>query len=53
MLSPAALLGYIGPETMLPVASVFAAIVGVVLMGWQFIVRKSKQALRFVLRKSA
>jgi hypothetical protein len=33
------LLGYIGPETMLPLASVLAAIMGFILMFWRYIFR--------------
>lgn len=33
------LLGYIGPETMLPLASVLAALMGFILMFWKYIFR--------------
>jgi hypothetical protein len=33
------LLGYIGPETMLPFASILAAGLGVILMFWKYIFR--------------
>lgn len=46
-------LAYIGPDTMLPVASIIAACVGVVMIGWQFIKSRSMKVVRFVLRKDA
>ncbi len=33
------LLGYIGPETMLPLASILAAGLGVILMFWKYIIQ--------------
>ena len=32
------LFAYLGPETMLPLASFFAAIIGGLLMGWRYVV---------------
>jgi hypothetical protein len=37
---------YLGPETLMPVASVLAAIVGVVLIFWRFVVGKIRKILR-------
>ena len=31
------LLAYLGPETIMPLASAFAAIAGVVMIGWRYI----------------
>ncbi len=45
------ILGYIGPETVLPVASVFAAIVGGVLMFGKWIWRSVVAATRFLRRQ--
>jgi hypothetical protein len=38
MIEHPVILAYIGPETVLPIASVIGAIVGVVLMIWQRVV---------------
>jgi hypothetical protein len=38
MMEQPVILAYIGPETILPVASVIGAIVGIVLMIWQRVV---------------
>ena len=42
---------YVGPETTLPVASALAAIIGVLLICWRFLIRVSVTAARFVFRK--
>jgi len=42
---------YIGPETMLPLASALAAIGGVLLMFWQRVVALARKFWRFIVRK--
>lgn len=42
---------YVGPETILPVASVAAAAVGVVLIGWRYFVGGCKKVVRFIVRR--
>ena len=37
------LLGYIGPESTLPLASALAAVVGVALMGWNYLLLAGKK----------
>ncbi|MDT8303200.1 MAG: hypothetical protein RQ760_17105, partial [Sedimentisphaerales bacterium] len=44
------LLGYIGPETMLPFASILAAGLGVILMFWKFIWRLICRVFRAIFR---
>jgi len=39
MSTPDPVLAYLGPETMLPVASVLAAAVGFLLICWRFVLR--------------
>jgi hypothetical protein len=46
-------LAYIGPETMLPLASIIGAIIGVLLMIWQRIVSFVSGAYARLLGKSA
>ncbi len=46
-----AMLAYVGPETALPVASALAAIVGVLLICWRFVIRVVVVVVRFVLRR--
>jgi len=41
-------LGYLGPETLMPLASVLAAIVGFFLMFWRVIAKFVKKAVRKV-----
>lgn len=48
----ASLFSYLGPETMLPVASAFAAIVGAVLVCWRWIIGFVMKAYRLVFRRS-
>ena len=36
---------YLGPETLMPVASILAAIIGVVLIFWRFIVGRIRKIL--------
>jgi hypothetical protein len=45
------LLGYIGPETMLPLASILAAGTGVLLMFWRFIVQGLRRIFGLILRR--
>jgi hypothetical protein len=47
------ILAYIGPETVLPLASVIGAIVGVLLMIWQRVVSFVSGAYARLFRKSA
>lgn len=42
---------YFGPETLMPVASALAAVVGVLLMFWRKTVGVCRTALRFVARR--
>ncbi len=44
------LLGYIGPETMLPFASILAASLGVILMFWKYIFRLICRMFRAIFR---
>lgn len=39
---------YLGPETIMPLASVLAAIGGAILMFWRRVVRGVRAVLRFV-----
>jgi hypothetical protein len=43
-------LAYIGPDQMLPVASAFAAAMGVVLMFWRFFLNMVTRPFRLVFR---
>lgn len=43
------LLAYIGPETILPLTSGLAAIMGVVLMFWGYLLRIIKISLRWII----
>ena len=45
------LVAYIGPETILPFASFLAAIGGIVLICWRYVVASCKKVVRFVLRR--
>ena len=42
---------YLGPQTVLPVASIIAALVGVILMFWRLILRFIKKLINSVRRK--
>lgn len=44
------LLAYIGPETMLPLASFFAAALGIILMFWKFIFRLIRRMFTAIFR---
>lgn len=41
---------YLGPETLMPIASAFAAVVGVLLMFWRRTVAGFRAVVRFVTR---
>ena len=43
--------GYIGPETMLPLASILAAGAGVLLMFWRYIVQGLRRIFGLFLRR--
>ena len=45
------LLGYIGPETMLPFASILAAGLGVILMFWKYIFRLICRMFNAIFRR--
>ena len=51
MTEPSLLLAYIGPDQMLPVASAFAAAMGVVLMFWRFFLNMVMRPFSFVFRR--
>jgi hypothetical protein len=46
------LFSYIGPETMLPLASAFAAIVGAILVCWRWILGFLMKVYRLIFRRS-
>lgn len=50
---PVMLFSYIGPETMLPLASAFAAIVGAVLICWRWIIGCVVKGYRLISRRSS
>jgi hypothetical protein len=41
---------YLGPQTILPVASIIAAVVGFVLLFWRLILRFIKKVFKFIRR---
>lgn len=45
------LLGYLGPETTLPLLSFIAAVIGVILIFWKQVVGLARRAFRFVREK--
>jgi len=45
------LLAYLGPETILPAASALAAVVGVVLICWRFVIACVVKGFRMFCRK--
>jgi hypothetical protein len=45
------LIGYIGPDTAMPLASGLAAAVGLVLIFWQYVVAMCKRVVGYVRRK--
>lgn len=44
------MLAYVGPESIAPVASGIAAVVGFLLIGWRWIRTQCKRVFRFVFR---
>jgi hypothetical protein len=44
------LFAYFGPETTLPLASVLGAVVGILLMGWHFILGFMKKLVRIFFK---
>ena len=44
------MLGYIGPETMIPLASVLAAAGGIVLIFWRYVVLVIRRIFRTIFR---
>jgi len=53
MMDDPVILAYIGPETVLPLASLIGAIVGVLLMIWQRILFFVRSVYGWMARKSA
>jgi hypothetical protein len=49
---PLVLLAYFGPETTLPLASVLGAVIGVLLMFWNFLTGLVVKCFRFVFKKA-
>lgn len=47
------LFAYFGPETMLPAASILAALLGFVLMFWRFVINLIKKPFQLILGKAA
>ncbi len=45
------LFAYLGPETMLPLASFFAAIIGGLLMGWRYVISMISRCIGLVTGK--
>ena len=45
-------LAYVGPETMLPLTSALAAVVGVVLVFWRYLVVGVKKVVGMLFRRS-
>jgi hypothetical protein len=45
------LFSYVGPDTMLPVASALAVVFGALLVCWRFVVGAAARCVRFVLRR--
>jgi hypothetical protein len=41
---------YVGPETLLPLTSALAAIVGILLMAWRYVLGFVTKVWRFLLR---
>ena len=49
----AVVLLYLGPDSMLPLASILAAVAGFFLIFWRYITRYVKKFFRWILRKPA
>jgi hypothetical protein len=45
--------GYVGPETILPLTSVAAAVVGVLLICWRFLLSLIMKPIRYFFSKNA
>ena len=43
-------LGYVGPDTLLPVMTALSAVVGVMLIGWGYIVNFFRKVFRLIIR---
>ncbi len=44
---------YLGPQTVLPLASVLAAAIGVILMFWRYIAATARKAFRTLFQRAA
>jgi hypothetical protein len=44
---------YLGPETIMPLASILATVIGVILVFWRFIVAFIKKGFRFIFRRKS
>ncbi len=44
---------YLGPNTVLPIASVLAAAIGVILMFWRYFMTMARKTIKTVLRREA
>ncbi len=42
---------YLGPDSIMPLASAIAAVLGVILIFWRFILSGIKKGIRFIRRK--
>lgn len=42
---------YLGPETILPLASALAAVIGVLLIVWRYVVKLARMAYQFCKRR--
>lgn len=42
---------YLGPETIMPLASIIAAIIGVILIFWRLLFSNIKKAFQFIVSK--
>jgi hypothetical protein len=49
---PQLTLGYVGPETILPLTSVAAAVVGVLLICWRFLLSLVMKPIRYFFSKN-
>jgi hypothetical protein len=50
---PAVVLLYLGPDSILPLASILAAVAGFFLIFWRYIQKSIKKFVRWILRKPA
>jgi len=51
VLAPTIVLGYLGPQTVLPVASAVAAVIGFVLIFWRFLTGLVRKFFKFLFRR--